>query len=153
MKQHTPKIAVIGIKYIMPKYQAIMLLKDIKVDLDSIAKFKKDKVTELNIIACHSGSIGVNRINRYVKELFDDFAKQYKFIVKVTFVLVRGRHVIGSMTAELVRQHIDKLKESGVDTITYEIPQHIRKHKHVNSKRRKPIITKAVSLGLTPTLR
>lgn len=152
MKQRTPKVAVIDIKYLMPTYQISMRLKDIKVDFSKLDELRKDKVTEINIVACHSDAVSVNRINNYVTETFNDLPKHYNFDVKITFVLVRGRNIIRAMAADIVRQRIEKLKESGIDTITYELPPHAYHYRRVKGIRRKPIATKAVSLGIIPSI-
>lgn len=152
MKKRIPKVAVLDIKYLMPKYQSVMLLKDIKIDFSKLNKLRKDKVTEINIVACHSDSVSVNRINNYVTETFNNIPNQYNFVIKITFVLVRGRKVIRAMAAELVRQQLDKLKESGVDTITYTLPPFTRKHKCVKNKHRKSTVDKVVSLGIIPSI-
>lgn len=152
MKQRTPKVAVIDVKYLMPKYQSTMRLRDIKVDFSKLEKLRKDKVTEINIVACHSDAISVNRINNYVTEAFNDLPKHFNFVIKITFVLVRGRHVIRAMAADIVRQRIEKLKEDGVDTITYELPLHLQPRKRAKHRHVKPIATKAVSLGIIPSI-
>lgn len=152
MKQRTLKVAVIDIKYLMPHYQSTMRLREIKVDNSKLDKLRKDKVTEINIVACHSESISVNRINKYVTETFNDLPKHYNFDVKITFVLVRGRHVIRAIAADIVRQRIEKLNESGVDTITYELPLHLQPRRRAKHRHVKPIATKAISLGIIPSI-
>lgn len=152
MKHRTPKVAVVDIKYLMPKYQISMRVRDIKVDFRKLEQLKKDKVTEINIVACHSDSVSVNRINNYVTEAFNDLPKHLNFIIKITFVLIKGRHVIRAMAADIVRQRIEKLKDAGVDTTTYELPPHTYHRRQVQSKRVKPIATKAVSLGIIPSI-
>lgn len=152
MKQRTPKVAVVDIKYLMPTYQISMRLRDIKVDFRKLEQLKKDKVTEINIVACHSDAISVNRINNYVTEAFNDLPQHLNFIIKITFVLVKGRNVTRAMASNIVKQRIDELKESGVGTTTYELPPHTYHRKQVQSKRVKPIATKAVSLGIIPSI-
>lgn len=152
MKQRTPKVAVVDIKYLMPTYQISMRLKDIKVDIHKLEQLYKDKVTEINIVACHSDAVSVNRINNYVTEAFNDLPKHINFIIKITFVLVKGRNVARAMTADIVKQRIDELKESGVDATTYELPPYKYHRRQVQNKRVKPIATKAVSLGIIPSI-
>lgn len=152
MKQRTPKVAVVDVKYLMPKYQISMRLRDIKVDIHKLEKLYKDKVTEINIVACHSDAVSVNRINNYVTEAFNDLPKHINFIIKITFVLVKGRNVTRAIAADIIRQRIEKLKEDGVDTITYELPPYEYHRRQVQSKRVKPIATKAVSLGIIPSI-
>lgn len=152
MKHHTPKVAVVDIKYLMPKYQVSMKLKDIKVDCDKLEQLRKDKVTEINIVACHSDAISVNRINNYVTETFSDLPKNFNFIVKITFVLVKGRNVTRAMAVNIIKQRIEELNESGIVTTTYELPPHAYHYRHVKGIRRKPTATKAVSLNIIPSI-
>lgn len=152
MKHRTPKVAVVDIKYLMPKYQVSMRLKDIKVNFRILEQLKKDKVTEINIVACHSDAISVNRINNYVTEAFNDLPKHLNFIIKITFVLIKGRNVARAMAADIIKQRIDELNESGVVTTTYELPPHAYHYRRVKSKSVKPTATKAVSLGIIPSI-
>ncbi len=152
MKQRTPKVAVVDIKYLMPKYQISMRLKDIKVDFRTLEQLKKDKVTEINIVACHSDAISVNRINNYVTEAFNDLPQHLNFIIKITFVLVKGRNVARAMAADIIKQRMNKLNESGVVTTTYELPPHAYHYRRVKGTHRKPTATKAISLGIIPSI-
>mgnify|MGYP000851582873 CR=1 FL=1 len=150
MKHRTPKVAVVDIKYLMPKYQISMRVKDIKVDFRKLEQLKKDKVTEINIVACHSDAVSVNRINNYVTEAFNDLPQHLNFIIKITFVLIKGRNVARAMAADIIKQRIEKLTEDGVATKTYELPPHAYHYRRVKSKSIKPTPTKAVSLGIIP---
>lgn len=153
MKHRTPKIAVLDIKYLMPKYKSLMRIREIKVNFSRLDKLKKDKVTEINVVACHSDCDSANRINRYVKEAFDDLPNQYNFDVKITFVALRGRHIARAMTADIVKHQADKLIESGVDTVIYNIPPTVHKYKRSVTPRKQTIINKVVSLGIMPNIK
>lgn len=152
MKQRTPKVAVVDIKYLMPKYQVSMKMRDIKVDFRKLEQLKRDKVTEINIVACHSDSVSVNRINNYVTEAFNDLPKHLNFVIKITFVLIKGRHVIRAMAADIIKQRIEKLTEDDIATTTYELPPHAYHYRRVKGTRIKPTATKAVSLGIIPSI-
>lgn len=152
MKHRTPKVAVVDIKYLMPKYQVSMKLKDIKVNIHKLEQLNKDKVTEINIVACHSDAISVNRINKYVTETFNDLPKHLNFVIKITFVLVKGRNITRAMAANIIKQRIDELNESGVATITYELPTQTYHYIRVKEMCKKPTATKAVSLGIIPSI-
>ena len=125
-------------------------MKDIKVDFRKLEQLKKDKVTEINIVACHSDAVSVNRINNYVTEAFNDLPQHLNFIIKITFVLIKGRNVVRAMAADIIKQRIEKLTEDGVATKTYELPPHAYHYRRVKSKSIKPTPTKAVSLGIIP---
>ena len=145
------KIAILSIRGLMPKYSNTMRIADIKLDTNRLIQFNKNNYTTIEVIICYTQSVSSDRINKYVKQLFEDVKDSYKFNIVLVFKRLDGGRVNKHITNYFITLHGDKYKnEANTKVKVYKEAETVRRRCRYTTKPKKEIKKNVTSLNILP---